>query len=404
MAELVSTYNVELVTDSAGYGRICSMLSLHQSAYNECAREVVKSDTSLILREVHDLCYRHLRMLYPDLPSQVVVKAEQDVLAALWSAKSNKHKDFEVPIKKNLSVRLDKRLYGKLSKDGIEITCDIGKGGRVKCGFRQYAKVLDMFEKYRTLDPLVFKRGARLFLSIPFVLSAPNALNDKCVGVDLGMKRLFVTSEGKAFRDKVYLSRRRRLRHLKSELKSKGTKSAKRKLRTVSRKEHNLLKDMCHRAANLLLASTDASIIAMEDLTKIKQRTSKNADGHKRKRHNNAMSQVPFYMFMMLLGYKAARQGRTVVSVNPSYTSQTDSRTGLRDGIRKGCRYYGADGVVLDADYNAAVNIGRRSKHPLSSNAVPYDGTLDFLGQGLCQQSECGVAATLRLQAATSLA
>ncbi|MCY3659731.1 MAG: zinc ribbon domain-containing protein, partial [Caldilineaceae bacterium] len=43
--------------------------------------------------------------------------------------------------------------------------------------------------------------------------------------------------------------------------------------------------------------------------------------------------------------------------VNPAYTSQIDSRTGLLQGTRRWDRFYCCDGVVLDADTNAACNI-----------------------------------------------
>lgn len=47
---------------------------------------------------------------------------------------------------------------------------------------------------------------------------------------------------------------------------------------------------------------------------------------------------------------------------------------------RKGCRYYCADGQVLDADWNAAVNIGLRSRHPVSKR-LPIDGKLLLTGR-----------------------
>jgi len=55
-----------------------------------------------------------------------------------------------------------------------------------------------------------------------------------------------------------------------------------------------------------------------------------------------------------------------VITVCPSYTSQIDHRTGKKDGLRKGCRYYGTDGTIFHADINAAINIAIRSKHPVS--------------------------------------
>lgn len=132
------------------------------------------------------------------------------------------------------------------------------------------------------------------------------------------------------------------------------------------------------RAAKALVGSTDASYIVLEDLKKLKQRTSKTKEGNNRKRHNNAISQVPFASFKEVLTHKAALVGKQVITVSPIWTSQTDSRTNKRDGIRKGCRYYCSDGVVFDADWNAAVNIAIRSKRPISSG-LPIDGRLTFL-------------------------
>ncbi|NEQ88879.1 MAG: transposase, partial [Moorea sp. SIO2I5] len=49
--------------------------------------------------------------------------------------------------------------------------------------------------------------------------------------------------------------------------------------------------------------------------------------------------------------------GSVVTEVQPSYTSQVDSRTGTLLGERTGDNFTGFDGVVLQADYNAAKNI-----------------------------------------------
>ena len=51
------------------------------------------------------------------------------------------------------------------------------------------------------------------------------------------------------------------------------------------------------------------------------------------------------------------RRSSSVVLVNASYTSQIDSRYGVLWGQRSGDRFYCFDGVVLDADINAAQNI-----------------------------------------------
>ena len=134
-------------------------------------------------------------------------------------------------------------------------------------------------------------------------------------------------------------------------------------------------KSQTYKAVNALLSSTDASVLVLEDLSKIKVKTSKTSNGYKRKRHNSMMSQVPFYTFKEILTYKAQLVGKRVETVSPTWTSQTDCETQKRDGERHGCRYYRSNGIVFDADWNAAVNIGLRSKHPISSS-VPIDGML----------------------------
>jgi IS605 OrfB family transposase len=149
----------------------------------------------------------------------------------------------------------------------------------------------------------------------------------------------------------------------------------------VSRKERNISKAQVEKACNVLLGSTSASILVLEDLTKIKTKTSKTKEGYRRKRHNNMLSQVPFYIFKERLTHKAARLGKVVQTVSPAFTSQVDSRSGKRDGARKGRCYYCADGVVLDADWNAAVNIARRANRPLSSSDVPLSGRVRSIPQ-----------------------
>lgn len=177
------------------------------------------------------------------------------------------------------------------------------------------------------------------------------------------------------FHDKEYNVRRRKLRYLKRCLQKKGTKSARRHSRKLSIKEQNQSTDMCQKIANAVLQSTSASIIVMEDLSRIKQNTSKSKEGFKRKSHNRRMHQIPFYKFKQILSYKAPLFGKAVETVSPFLTSQTDCTTGKKEGTRKNRRFYCKNGTVLDADWNAAVNIARKSKHP-SSFKMPIDGAL----------------------------
>ena len=369
----VKTYNIELQMSETTRNHWMSLLAQTRDAFNACANMVTSAKTPLSLVSVHSQCYDVLREQFPQVPSQGIIRVQKSVLAMLRSMRCNKHKNASVPQMKSLVLQLDKRLYSNLSINGISLSNGIPQK-REKCTFVLYDKVRELFSTCVPKDPTIFARNGRLFLSVPFEVQSLPCKDDTAIGVDLGMKRFFVTSEGKSFVDKEYLKERRRLRYLKRCLQSKGTHSSKRHLQRLSHKERNVSKNEVEKA----------SILVLEDLSKIKVKTSKTKEGFNRTRHNNALSQVPFYMFKERLTHKAQLVGKRVETVSPAFTSQTDSRTNKRDGIRNGCNYVCSDGVVLDADWNAAVNIALRANHPLSSNELPLSGRV----QSITQSSE----------------
>lgn len=156
-------------------------------------------------------------------------------------------------------------------------------------------------------------------------------------------------------------------------------------MKKLRRKEANVSKNMCHHLVNAILKH-NGSVIVMEDLTKIKQSTSKSKDGFKRKRHNNAISQVPFYQIRQILTYKALLKGKRVETVSPEYTSRQDCRFGSGVGCkRQGCRFYTKDNLVFDADWNAAINIMYRYVKHSTSFELPLDGRLNLVDRPLQQ-------------------
>lgn len=387
METIKLTYNARLIMDAADFKKFDNFLEQAQIAYNWCAEYLKQNNVPLDIKTIHNAVYDIMRSKYKELPAQCVIRIYKEVIAAWRSIKSNKHKDAKTPERKNKAMRFDKRLYANLSKEGIALT-GFEKNKRKFFAIEGYAALDELFSKHTTTDPLVFIRDNEPWLSITFEIPQGIVADGKAIGIDLGMKRFAVSSDGIVFDDKEYKAKRRQLRYLKSKLKSKKTKSAKRKLKMLKHKEQNQSKDfMCRMAKAIIASCSDATHIVMEDLTKIKKNTSKTDDGHKRKRHNNAFSQVALAKFREILTYKAALANKRVQTVSPQWTSQIDSRSGRRDGKRQGCRYYCSDGIVLDADWNAAQNIAIRSKH-LTSTTVPLDGRLQFFVGRLTSTSQ----------------
>ena len=65
--------------------------------------------------------------------------------------------------------------------------------------------------------------------------------------------------------------------------------------------------------------------------------------------------------------------GKVVKIVSPYWTSQIDSVSEKKEGERRGSRFYSKSGIIYDADLNAAINIAKRSKLPVSqTNNLTY--------------------------------
>jgi len=330
---------------------------------------------------LYDKNYRKCRNLFPNCPSQVVIRAKDSVYSAYTTIRSN-HQTIKEPAKQeNLSIRLDKRIYTFLDGNRIKLTTT---GKRIICNYEPYQKFQDLFSKYAVCDPLLFVRDNEIWLSVSFEVNAPTLVENSCIGVDLGIKRLATTSEGLSLIDRKFLKEKRQLRHLKRILQSKSkttfSRSAQRKLKRLRRKEQNKNKSQSHLIANRIL-TTKSNVIVMEDLSGIKQH-------HRGKKFNNKQSQVPYFDLRRILTYKAPLLGKVVVTVDPAYTSKNDYR-GIERGKRQGCRYYTGDGKVFDADWNASINIANRYamrkkvkgvELPVSFS-IPIDGRLNLTGK-----------------------
>ncbi len=377
------TYKVQLKfgTDAARAHWV-EQMRLVRDCYNFASKIAFDEKLPLGMKPYHHRLYREERETFSALPAQMCIKVYQHVLSNYRTIRENKV-ELEKPLfMKRPAIRLDKRLYSHLTKESICLSSGDGRK-RQEVKFVRYKKFDEMVAKYEMSDPILQydERRDTFYLCVPFVTPDANPIPESYLGVDLGLKRLATLSDGTAIVDKNYLARRRRIRHNKRMMQrhKKDSHSARRKLKKLRRKEMNASNEICHIVANEIL-SHEGSVVVMEDLSKIKQRTSKTEEGHRRKRHNNRMSQVPFFRLRQILTYKAPLRGKRVETVPPQYTSQEDCRTGRREGCkRQGCRFYTADGLVFDADWNAAINICNR-KHP-ASFGLPLDGRLNFVGR-----------------------
>ena len=399
------TYNVRLEFESEeNQERLMDTFRIHQKIWNHLSEYIFKkcisgkqdfSDSEnksskrfklISALELHHKTYHRCRKLFPQAPSQIVIRAREDVVSTYKAMRSNDVLDDIVtsPVKKKLSIRLDQRIY-TMKGNTISITTN---GKRVTCGFIPYPKLKELMERYPMCDPLIFERKGEIWLAITFDDTVIPLPDNYCIGVDLGIRRTVATSEGLMISDKTYLRQRRKIRYLKRCLQGakkenvhQGRKggSARRHLAKIRHYEKNLSKNYVHNVVNSVL-KTGANVIVIEDLSGMK----KNKKGKKTTAFNNRNSQVPYYMFSKISSYKAQALGKRVETVNPAHTSQDDYRN-LERGKRVGCRYYASDGKVFDADIQGSINVGNRwgsrNKLPVSF-VVPLDGKCKLYRQG----------------------
>jgi IS605 OrfB family transposase len=232
--------------------------------------------------------------------------------------------------------------------------------------FVVYPRLKELLEKYPFQDPLIYENNGKIYIALSFENKQEKIKQKLALGIDLGIRRTAATSDGRLIIDKKFNERKRKLRHQKDILKTKGTKSARRKLRyKLKRKERNQNKNQTHLIANAVL-KTEADTICLENLKSIKRKKNPYQNKH-------SISQVPLYELRRVITYKAENTGKSVVLVCPYNTSKTDSITGKVEGERRGCRFYSNNGLIYDADINASINIAKISKLPVSqTNRLTY--------------------------------
>lgn len=320
--------------------------------------------------DLHKNFYRDFREKYPNIPANVVITAENYVLSAYRSIKSNKCV-IKYPAKKeNLCMKLSKNSF-KYKNEIVSLITAI-KRKRTKCKLKLYDKLQLMLSSYKLCsDSTLRYKNNKFFIDLVFKIPLSSIKldsNNKSCGVDLGIRIRAATSEGNLYYDREFNSSIRKLRYLKRQLQSKTkSKTAKKHLKKLKNKEKNKNRNFLHHLANSILKTTCDHIV-LEDLTNIKEKRNKY-------QNKNRISQIGFYQLKQILTYKALLKEKTVIIVDPKYTSQTDYKTGIiNKESRKGRRYYSGSSLIYDSDVNASINIGKRSKHPVSysDNRVIY--------------------------------
>ena len=315
--------------------------------------------------------YYYLRETY-NLKSQMAQSVIKTVIAKYKTNKSNGHDFTKIQFKKLEYDLVWNRDYSLTNNIFSINTLD----GRLKIPFESKGmeKYFDGTYKFGTAK-LVYKFN-KYFLHIPMTKeyhqTTPYSIN-KIVGIDLGINFIATCYDSYGtttfFKGRHIKAKRGNYKILRKQLQECGTKSAKRKIKSIGSRENRWMNDINHSITKALVERYGANtLFVLEDLTGVRNSTEK-------VNINNRYVSVSwaFYQFRQLLEYKATMNKSLVIAVNPKYTSQMCPKCGHiekanRDKKKhifccKNCNYQSNDDRV------GAMNLWRKGIEYIENNS-----------------------------------
>ncbi len=311
---------------------------------NEQVKPQITSKTT-----IQNMVYQDLRSKF-DLSANLAVRACARVGA---NRKTAKAKGKPVKAFKPTSADYDARIFALRDKDwSASLTLN---GGRehIKLQVANY-QMGKLKGRCPTSAQLCKHRDGLYYLHIQLTDIAPEPIKfNKVIGIDFGRRDIAVTNHGDKWDGKQIKETRDRFSRVRASLQRKGTKGAKRALKRLSGRERKYQTWLNHTISRAVITDAKArnAIVAIENLTGIRERTNQKPRNKTERRRSNSWS---FYQLRTFLKYKGIAVGVEVIAVPPAYTSQTCHHClhiGLRsDKVFKcgNCSWHG------DADFNAA--------------------------------------------------
>ena len=217
----------------------------------------------------------------------------------------------------------------------------------------------------------------------------PLEANHEAIGIDLGLLHFATLSDGSTIENpRYYRHAEKKLERLQHSLshKKRGSHRRKKAVKAIAqahRKVANQRRDFLHKNSHSLVNSY--GLIVFEELqpANMSKRPKPKQDEQGNDIPNGAAAKgglnksivdAGWAMFQQFCTYKAANAGRTVLLVNPKYTSQVCSGCGTVKKKELSERWHSCEcGTELDRDHNAAINIlalGRSVQGNLRSPAI----------------------------------
>jgi putative transposase len=175
------------------------------------------------------------------------------------------------------------------------------------------------------------KKQFYLLVTLEIEVADPTPETHKqVVGVDVGIRYLAVTSttrgECSFHSGQSIVPKANHYARLRKRLVQKGTRSATRRLVQISRRERRLKQDANHVVSRHIVEQHESSLIGLENLTDIRDRTRRKHGkraSQKQRKANARQSKWSFAELHAYIAYKALLHESMAIKVDAHYTSQS---------------------------------------------------------------------------------
>lgn len=341
---------MQLLTDENSKKKLLTTMEAFNAACDEIA-ETCFAQHSASKYDIQTLVYHDIREKY-NLSAQLCIRA---IAKTCEAYKINK--EVQPKFNKHGSITYDQRILTfkglHLPHPQVSITT---LEGRQLFNLSICAYFAAHTSRVQGQVDLVYRDG-KFFLYATCDMPEGTPLEpDDVLGVDLGVKNIAVDNTGTTFSNEKVEAVRKRVHKHRTSLQNKGTKSAKRRLKKISRRESRFRTYTNHCVSKYLVkkAKDTGCAIALEDLSGINQRTVVRKS-QRAERLSWAFRQLRFF-----ITYKAKLVGVPVIIVDPKYTSQKCNKCGHTEKANRQsqgefcCRSCGHED---HADCNGAKNI-----------------------------------------------
>lgn len=378
---LTTTLKLRIYPDSTQEQQLLETMSLYVDCLNRVSEYIFENNFETNYYRLQKQLYYTIRSC--GLKSQAANSCIKDAVSRYSTFETQlrrrpyKYKDEEGwhSIQKDLSW-LQKRIFFKKPTLTLVVNRDwsFTKGlvritsltGPIRCEY-EHTVVDNLSSDVKLGGAKLVLKNKKCFLHISITREVPEfdvSRPTVVVGIDRGLRFITTSYDGQKTQfvsGKQIMRIRNHYKKLRARLQSKGTKSAKRRLKALSGRETRWMTDVNHRLSKALVRSYGPnSLFVLEDLTDIS--------------FERDFGSWTFYQFEEFLTYKARAVGSLVLKVNAAYTSQRCPRCGKVD---KGQRnhelheYKCTCGYRSNDDRTGAVNIQELGRRWISGETNP---------------------------------